>query len=412
MKSIRRIAAFIFALVLCIGLVPIQARADLEVWKLNVALSGSECPVAFTPVNTLSASTSTEGCYVVSLAWYDSAGNPAYGDFTTGNYTAYITVSTRDGYFFASGMPAYLNTKACDYTVSDDMRTVTLTRVYTPYVWAIAVNKSPGSENVDIGGWASFAASANYCNGYDWVFISPDGSEKIDSENIGSRFPGVTTSGNGDSKINVYNIPAEMDSWRIMCVFQSPGGNANSGEASIMVRGAVEPVYAPLPTEEPTAEEAEEASGEEAAEEGATIVEAVEEHTHSYNGTFKSDDTNHWIECLTCGEVSGTEAHDFEWTTVEEATKKKPGSESGVCTVCGFETARVVEFQKKSKADGESAGMPKFLKGLLIAVGGIVGLILLVLFFQYERDKARRKRRARAAGRSGSYGYTNTRRRY
>ena len=62
---------------------------------------------------------------------------------------------------------------------------------------------------------------------------------------------------------------------------------------------------------------------------------------HTFGDEWKFDETNHWHECE-CGEKTTPEAHTFNWTVVKEATEKTEGLEKGVCSVCGYETSRVI----------------------------------------------------------------------
>ena len=63
---------------------------------------------------------------------------------------------------------------------------------------------------------------------------------------------------------------------------------------------------------------------------------------HTFGDEWKFDETNHWHECE-CGEKTAPEAHTVDdWTVVKEADEKTEGLEKGVCSVCGYETSRVI----------------------------------------------------------------------
>ena len=63
---------------------------------------------------------------------------------------------------------------------------------------------------------------------------------------------------------------------------------------------------------------------------------------HTFGDEWKFDETNHWHECE-CGEKTPAEAHTVnDWTVVKEADEKTEGLEKGVCSVCGYETSRVI----------------------------------------------------------------------
>lgn len=63
---------------------------------------------------------------------------------------------------------------------------------------------------------------------------------------------------------------------------------------------------------------------------------------HTFGDEWKFDENNHWHECE-CGEKTAPEAHTVDdWTVVKEADEKTEGLEKGVCSVCGYETSRVI----------------------------------------------------------------------
>lgn len=68
------------------------------------------------------------------------------------------------------------------------------------------------------------------------------------------------------------------------------------------------------------------------------IIPAVD---HKAGTEWKSDGTNHWNECVNCGEKMNEAAHDFEWVTDKEATATEAGSKHEKCTVCGYAKAAV-----------------------------------------------------------------------
>lgn len=63
-------------------------------------------------------------------------------------------------------------------------------------------------------------------------------------------------------------------------------------------------------------------------------------HTHSYGDTFEKDANNHWKSC-SCGEIKDKEAHSLKTVIDKEATATELGVKHDVCTVCGFETAKI-----------------------------------------------------------------------
>ena len=66
-----------------------------------------------------------------------------------------------------------------------------------------------------------------------------------------------------------------------------------------------------------------------------TIGKLPESHKHSYGTEWKSDNNNHWHECI-CGEKSGTAAHTWDSGTVTvKPTTDREGERTYTCTVCG-----------------------------------------------------------------------------
>ena len=79
---------------ICLAL-PAAASADVTLDKLLVAMPTT--PIAYMPAGNISASSSTEGCSVQSLVWYDASGSQFSGTFGTQNYTVEIVVSLAEG---------------------------------------------------------------------------------------------------------------------------------------------------------------------------------------------------------------------------------------------------------------------------------------------------------------------------
>ena len=323
---------------------------------------------------------------MVSLNWFTIPGEPLTGNFNANLCRAEIGLIALDGFFFSESVKVYLNTVAVSISRSADGKSLVAYREYKPLVWAPAINKHPGSETVDAGGWASFVATANYCNGYTWRFISPDGAQIVDAGRIATVFPDVTTSGNGYEKINVYNIPASMDSWKIRCTFESPGGSVNSNPATITVRNP-EP-DAPPPTD----------SGDEEGHDGTEHSEAApggEDHEHDFSGPWQHDDVSHWHEC-SCGEIDRRITHSYDWVESRAATYRREGEEQGKCSVCGHTAVRTIPMKEREKV--------KVGRLILYILGGLVGFVVIVVFAQYLKDRAGRRRRAREnAMRGGKY---------
>lgn len=376
----KRILIRLKACIVCLAvamtlafIAPQRAFADLEIGKVLATTSYS--PVALMDVTQITAATSTSGCYIISYNWYDSSGQPLSGSFGTENYRVEIQLGAADGYYFSENLAVYLNNSSVDFNLDPTLKALTLYRVYAPELWTPSVIKSPGSEKVEIGGWASFVATATYVSSYKWTLTSPDGKTSYSCEELPDKFPGVTTDADGTTKMNIYNIPLEMDGWKIRCIFKGAGGDAYSSYATISVKHD-EPTPAPTqsaaPTPSPTPDKAAEK------EEG--------DHVHEYSDRWSYDGQTHWREC-SCGEKSGQEVHRMEWTEVTPASKKIPGAERGVCSVCGYSETRELEYAPTA------AGSSGVLRYILWGLGALALLTVIVLIADSAKRRRRRRRR-------------------
>ena len=247
-----RLTAFLaLCLCACICLAfPVGARADVTLEKLLVAMPTT--PIAYMPAGNISASSSTEGCSVQSLVWYDASGSQFSGTFGTQTYTVEIVVSLAAGYSLASDARVYLNNSAVDYTVSGS--SVTLRREYAPQIWTPDIYKHPEAETVTEGGFASFAASGAYYEKINWRLYNPDATSYYTMEEAVEKVPGITTDADGGTRMNLYNIPLELNGWRIAAYFSNPGGGRESYGAVITVKAdpaKATPTPAPTATPEP-----------------------------------------------------------------------------------------------------------------------------------------------------------------
>ncbi|MEI3061791.1 MAG: hypothetical protein V8S72_02090 [Oscillospiraceae bacterium] len=83
-RSMKNRLTALLALCLCACIclaLPAAASADVTLDKLLVAMPTT--PIAYMPAGNISASSSTEGCYVQSLVWYDASGSQFSGTFGT-----------------------------------------------------------------------------------------------------------------------------------------------------------------------------------------------------------------------------------------------------------------------------------------------------------------------------------------
>lgn len=105
--------------------------------------------------------------------------------------------------------------------------------------------------------------------------------------------------------------------------------------------------------------------------------ETQESHTHAFAAEWSGNDLSHWHEC-TCGAHQDEAFHTFEWTVTEEPTKKKDGSQTGICSVCGHETTETIPAGLDMDGeDGSGRGwlIPVFIV-LVLAVLGTGGFLI------------------------------------
>ena len=378
----KRALAGLLSLLLCLGicgLIPTEASAEGEIGKVLTTLSN--VPVAMDGVYSITAATSTEGCYLASYGWYDSNGSPADGVFEAGTYRVEITVNAAEGYYFADGVAVYLNNSSVDY-VMNDSSSLTLYRNYDAQLWAPSIYKHPTTENVKEGELASFVAMATYTDTYEWTATSPDGKTTCKCDDLPDLFPGVSIGGDGKEKMNIRNVPAEMDGWTVKCTFSGPGGSAVSNAASIKVKlpetpkptATPKPSATPKPTETPAA---------------TAKPDTEDEHVHEFSEAWSKDADKHWHECA-CGEKTQEAPHSMEWTVVTEATKKADGTEQGVCSVCGYTETRSLAYEKDE--DGEIS----FMRYVFIGIIVLIVVIVIGLVSSGIAESRRRKRRREA----------------
>lgn len=382
----KRALAGLLSLLLCLGicgLIPTEASAEGEIGKVLTTLSN--VPVAMDGVYSITAATSTEGCYLASYGWYDSNGSPADGVFEAGTYRVEITVNAAEGYYFADGVAVYLNNSSVDY-VMNDSSSLTLYRNYDAQLWAPSIYKHPTTENVKEGELASFVAMATYTDTYEWTATSPDGKTTCKCDDLPDLFPGVSIGGDGKEKMNIRNVPAEMDGWTVKCTFSGPGGSAVSNAASIKVKlpetpkptATPKPSATPKPTETPAA---------------TAKPDTEDEHVHEFSEAWSKDADKHWHECA-CGEKTQEAPHSMEWTVVTEATKKADGTEQGVCSVCGYTETRSLAYEKDE--DGEISFMRYVFIGIIVLIVVIViGLVISGIAESRRRKRRREARRRR-----------------
>jgi hypothetical protein len=361
------------------NLVPVSASAEGEITKVLTTLS--KTPVVMDGVYSITAATSTEGCYLTTYGWYNADGSYADGTFESGDYRVEITVTPNDGYYFSSDVSAYLNNSAVDYVWSGN--SIVLYRTYTAQIWAPTVTKSPTDEHVNEGDMASFVAIATYTTEYEWTATSPDGKTTYNCNDLPNYFPGVTIGGDGQEKMNIRNVPADLDGWTVKCTFKGVGGTAVSNSAKIVVKTTATPSPSPTATTKPTVSPSPSVSPTPKATASASPSADVSATTG--DNEWFSDTESHWHQD-SAGNKTDVAEHSMTWTVVQEATKKADGVEKGVCDDCGYVTERSIEASQEDSGSG-------FVKAIIYIMVALIVLIIIGLIISGISQRRERKRK-------------------
>ena len=367
---------------------------DIVISKVLTTLSST--PVALMDPSQLTVATSTDGCYIISATWFDANGKAASGTFNPETYRLEIRVGSRDGFRIDSGAACYLNNSAISSTVDGDGKAVTLTREYTAAVWAPTIYKNPGSETVNEDGWASFVVSGNYVTDYQWFLQDPTGSTSISVNDLKTRFPQMETSGDGSSKMMLYHIPSELDGWKVICTFVGLGANntvkSQPALLTVIPRGG-RVVESPSPSPVPDAGFSPEAlPSPEISEEPEAVSPDEPEpspHIHDFSGPWQFDVNGHWHICPEDGERADEGAHEFVWEEITAADYQNPGSEEGVCEICGVHARRVIPVLERASACKPG---PIILTLFGMAGADVVLLLLSPVLFRKRKKKKSRRR--------------------
>lgn len=371
---LKRFSAILFILSLLfafsVRISPSASAADTVIPKILTTISAT--PVALVDPSTITAATSTPGLSVTSAGWFDASGKAVNSAFNPETYKIEIHVKADDGYVIAPDVAAYLNNSAVTINVDSSQKTATIVREYTAAVWAPTIIKNPTAETVDEGGWASFAVSANYARDYEWFLEDPNRQQAISVSDLKLVYQGMSATGDGSTKMNLYNIPYELNGWKVVCNFIGAGTNnsvksqgalltvipsasrlAAMQEASANAAAATaQPVEAD--PAEPVADTDAEISSSDPVEEENAVAFAPEEEVPSsvpvpvYSDAWSSDARGHWHASETAGDDSRAQEalHSFTWYEAED------GTQTGVCDVCGYTLTR----KPAAAASGDGAG--------------------------------------------------------
>ena len=119
-------------------------------------------------------------------------------------------------------------------SVNTERATITVTTVEDGLP---RVTKSPTGENVQAGGSAWFVAKHDGAIWAVWHFVSPDGTRDLAYNDAAAAFPGLQIIGGDQSTLQLKNIPAELNGWKVYCNFRNNVGSANTDSALISVSG-------------------------------------------------------------------------------------------------------------------------------------------------------------------------------
>ncbi len=239
----------------------------------------------------------------------------------------------------------------------------------------IEITKHPGGEVVEEGGACNFTVKAKHADKYAWYFIK--GKTSVSAKDASSFFPGLKVSGGTEKKLKLSNIPIELDGWGVLCEFSNKAQTVRSDAAPITVYEKDEPAptahTTPEPSEEPTSDpepkqgEATTAPSLPASAE-ATPAPSGSGHTHSFDGVYRHNSIEHWLEC-SCGARSGTASHVVtEWKTVSAPTKTVVGVRKGYCAVCGAEVLDSIPY-----VEGQDPGAEKDPTSWMLIAGLVLG---------------------------------------
>ena len=99
------------------------------------------------------------------------------------------------------------------------------------------VTKSPTGETVQPGGAATFVANHEGAFWAEWHFANPGATRDLTYTDAAAEFPALKITGGDQRILKLSNIPAELNGWKVYCVFKNNAGTANTDAALITVQG-------------------------------------------------------------------------------------------------------------------------------------------------------------------------------
>ena len=395
MKKAKCISALLLCLT-CLLVFTAPAFAanggEAVVSKVNIQLSAS--PVVMMDPGTIRASTNTTGCSLVSMNWYDVSSQPIIDAFTSSPTTLVLNIAGYGGYVFADNATAYINGEPVSCAVGGGGTYITLVKEYMPAIWAPSIIKHPGDDKVDEDGTVSFVATAEYADKSTWRVLDQNG-QLWTMDQLTEKYPNFNyhdTLG----RLVMNHVPRELDGAEFCCTFEGAGGKVDTNWATLKVNYEVEETPAPTPSPSPAPTPAPSRSPAPSPKPSPK----AETHTHDFSSAWKSDDAAHWHEC-DCGEQKDSASHTFTWETVEKATRKAPGKETGVCTVCGYEKERELEYKGFSFDEDFSFDElftdENIIKLIIIAAAALLLLVIVLIIATKIKRKRELERRRKEA---------------
>jgi len=312
-KNFISLLAFALLLSMALSLLPMQASASGTglIESVNIKLSMPAVQAA--DVDGVSATTTTGGCYISSMGWYDVYGKLMTNKFTADNATLEIKLTAAPGYYFADYVAVTVDGAAASRET--DGSSLWVSKSFSPYIWAPSVVKHPGSEKTTEGGMVSFVSYASCADKSEWGLYDTKGNY-VSVTKLPDMFPGLVVEDSFD-KLKLYPVPKALDGYKVVCTFTGPGGTVVSNKADISISGGSvsEPSASPAPTAAPTP--------------------TPPPHEHKFSQELSSDAGFHWYECQ-CGEMQFRAEHNFTWTQLSAATAESGGHVQGKCDICGY----------------------------------------------------------------------------
>lgn len=142
-----------------------------------------------------------------------------------GTYTLSGRASTEDG-----------NGEEYSFTIIVQSDTDTEIPVETDQpMLAPKLTKSPTDESVYEGSSAVFIARADEADRIEWYLVEPETHSSYTLAQAASQLKGLSFSGQGSERLELYNIPLEMNDWQVECLFTNAFGSVISDPATIYV---------------------------------------------------------------------------------------------------------------------------------------------------------------------------------